>query len=235
MPLRQISLPSRQSIAQELYIYLRGAILSGELRPYERLVENHIAELAAVSRTPVREALHRLEVSGLVRESERGGVEVCGFSLNELADLCAVRETLEAMASGLAATSRSDMDLAMLKQIAKAEERAIGEGGSPDIHVSLNHSFHETLWHASRNRYLTSQLQGLRELIEGLQMTTLQSVERQTDAVKEHLAIVDAVERRAADEAADLARIHFRNALTTRLVMNAEHIAERPDARDRAR
>src|SRR4051794_29496623 len=76
MPMQSITLPGRRSRAEELYDHLRAAILSGELRPSERLVENTLAELASVSRTPVRQALQQLESDGLLRESKSGGMEV---------------------------------------------------------------------------------------------------------------------------------------------------------------
>jgi DNA-binding GntR family transcriptional regulator len=221
MPLDPITLPGKRSRSQELYAWLRSAILSGQLRPHERLVETTIAELASVSRTPVREALHRLEVDGLVGEGAGGGLEVIGFSLDELADLCAVRETLEAMATELAATSRSAMEIATLRSIVQAEVATLERGDEAAINerVSLNHAFHETLWRAARNRYLAEELGHLRSLIERLQDTTLRRGDRMRQAISEHQAIVDAVERRESDQAGQLARQHFRNAMAMRLGM----------------
>ena len=222
MPLRSIQLPRARSRAEELYDHLRGAIMSGELDEHERLVENTIAELAAVSRTPVREALHRLEVDGLVQPSPGGGVEVCSLSLDELADLCAVREVLEGMATGLAATARSEMELATLEGILESEVRAFSDNShDPYAQVRLNHSFHETLWRMSRNRYLAAQLETLRAMIERMQDSTLRSVERQGQALDEHRQIVSAVSARDTRKAEQLGRFHFRNAMAARLVMNA--------------
>ena len=221
MPLAPVQLPGERSRAHELYAWLRSAILSGELRPYERLVETSIAELASVSRTPVREALHRLEVDGLVGEGANGGLEVLGFSLDELADLCAVRETLEGMATELAAISRSELELATLRGIVEAEEDALGRGDDDETieyRVDLNHSFHETLWRAARNRYLADELKRLRSLIERLQDTTLRSHDRRRQAIEEHRAILDALEARDPATAGGLARTHFRNAMAMRLM-----------------
>jgi DNA-binding GntR family transcriptional regulator len=222
MPLQQIELPGERSRAQELYDYLRDAIVSGELKPRERLVESHVAQLAAVSRTPVREALHRLEVDGLVQESDRG-VEVCGFTMDEMADLCAVRETLEGMAASLAAVSRSDVDLVMLRKILAADAASDGDRDATDAQIRLNHSFHETIWHASRNRYLAAELRSLRHLIERLQDTTLRSPERRLEALAEHRELLDAIERRDGVEAERLARLHFHHATIARLTMASEH------------
>ena len=221
MPLRSIQLPRARSRADGLYDYLRSAILAGELDQHERLVENTIAELAAVSRTPVREALHRLEVDGLVQPSSSGGVEVISLSLDDLADLCAVREVLEGMATGLAATARSEIDLATLEGILESEVQAYSANPhDAEGQVRLNHSFHETLWRISRNRYLASQLETLRAMIERMQETTLRSVERQAQALDEHRQIVSAVSVRDSRKAEKLARLHFRNAMAARMVMN---------------
>jgi DNA-binding GntR family transcriptional regulator len=219
MPIEPTTLPGQRSRAQELYNWLRGAILSGELRPHERLVETTIAELASVSRTPVREALHRLEVDGLVGEGEGGGLEVIGFSLDELADLCAVRETLEGMATELAAVSRSELELATLKQLVSTEEELSSGGTAVERLIELNHSFHETLWRCARNRYLADELKHLRSLIERLQESTLRSHDRLEQAIHEHKSIVEALEQRDAKTAGELARAHFRNAMAMRLAM----------------
>jgi DNA-binding GntR family transcriptional regulator len=218
--LKPVKLPGDRSRADELYAWLREAIIGGELRPSERLVETVIADLASVSRTPVREALHRLEVDGLVSNGA-GGLEVNRFSLDELADLCAVRETLEGMASELAASTRSPLDLEALRRISKEEEEILESDSNGSLllkRVELNHLFHQTIWRASRNRYLASELKGLREMIEGLQDSTLSEPARNAEAVSEHRAILNAIELQRPDEAAQITRTHFRNAAAIRLL-----------------
>jgi DNA-binding GntR family transcriptional regulator len=220
MPLSRVRLPGARSRADELYEWLREAIISGELRPSERLVETTIADLASVSRTPVREALHRLEVDGLVND-RGGGLEVNDFSLAELADLCAVRETLEGMATELAATALSALELETLRQIVAEEEALIQHGNDEstfDRRVELNHIFHETLWRASRNAYLASQLENLRGLIERIQDSTLHQSDRIVEAVAEHTEIVRAIEEKDTELAGQLARTHFRHAMAMRML-----------------
>ena len=226
MPLQPVRLTGERSRAQELYAWLRTAIVSGELQPHERLVETTIAELASVSRTPVREALQRLEVDGLVREGQGGGLEVCGFSLDELADLCAVRETLEGLATQFAAASRSELEIDTLRRIVRAEQEALdSDDEAVEPRIELNHSFHETLWRASRNRYLADELKHLRNLIERLQDTTLRDQGRLEQSIQEHAAIVDALETRDAETAERLAREHFRNAMAMRMGMSQTRTA----------
>src|SRR5439155_25490149 len=217
MPMNVIELPDAGSRAEQLYAYLRRAIHEGDLRPNERLVEAEIAELAGVSRTPVREALHKLQVDGLVTVTGRGFV-VGTISTDELVELCAVRETLEGMAAGLAARSRTEMDLIALGHIAEEFRSAAARGDLPDL-VKFNHAFHEAIWQAARNRYLAGQLHALRGQIERLQPTTLAVPERQPIATAEHQAIVAAIEEQQVEQAERTTRNHFQGAMALRLAM----------------
>ena len=220
MPLARVTLPAGRSRANELYDWLSDAIVSGELQPRERLVETTIAELANVSRTPVRQALQRLEIDGLARDGE-SGLEVVGFSVDELSDLCAVREALEALATRLAASAGSEVEFALLCQLVD-EEEFLNRGDDERVtlaRVELNHAFHETLWRAGRNRYLTDELRRLRNLIERLQDTTLREPERREQALQEHRAIVEALVNRDGELAEQLVCQHLRNAVALRLAM----------------
>jgi DNA-binding GntR family transcriptional regulator len=215
---------SNQSRADEVYESLRYRILNGELTPNERLIEQTIAADAGVSRTPVREALHRLEVDGLV-ESKGRSIVVAGLSAEDLSELGTVRESLEGLAARLAALARSDIDVATLERLVADSEEAVA---SDDVarFVEINHAFHEVIWTSARNRYLARQLALLRSLIERRQTTTLASRERRAEALIEHAAIVRAVIARDPDSAEAAARAHFRNALTIR-ILNA-HLANQP-------
>lgn len=218
MPLLQpVALPGERSRAQELYAWLRAAIERGELEPHERLVETALADLASVSRTPVREALQRLEADGLVREGEGGGLEVCGFSLDELADLCTVRATLEGLVTELAANARSHFEIDTLRRIVAAERNTLSSDAGVEAQIELNHAFHDTVWRASRNRYLADELWRLRSLIERLQETTLRDPSRLGESIREHAAIVRALEARDAEAAQRLGREHFQRAMSARL------------------
>ncbi|WP_052890276.1 GntR family transcriptional regulator [Thermogemmatispora carboxidivorans] len=217
MPLSRIQLPGERSRAQELYEFLRNAILDGTLEPNERLVEESIAALASVSRTPVREALRKLEADNLVRDTGQG-IVVGTTSPEELEELCAVRETLEGMASRLAARLRSELEVASLRRILE-EYREATQQRDVERLVVLNHAFHEAIWQAARNRYLFRELTNLRDLIERLQKTTLDRPERQRAALPEHEALFEAIVRQDEDEAERLARLHFREAMAIRLMM----------------
>jgi DNA-binding GntR family transcriptional regulator len=211
----EITLPGRASRAEELYAYLREVILSGSLPPGARLVEEMLARGAGVSRTPVREALHRLEADGLVQNTSHG-VVVTAYTDEELYDLCVAREGMEGLAARLAATTRSDLDLASFERIMDASRDATQAGDVARI-VELNHAFHEAVWRAARNRYLTNELRLLRGLIERLQPTTLSGRERQIQALDEHSKMVDALTRGDSAAAEAICRHHFQVAMAIRL------------------
>ncbi len=216
MSLGPIRLSGARPRAAELYEALRSAILNGSLDAEERLVEESIAAAAGVSRTPVREALHKLEVDGLVQATPRGMV-VTRFSLEELSDLCSVREVLEGMATGVAAASMTDLELITLRGIQEQYRESSLRGDIPRI-TALNHAFHETIWQGSRNRYLQERLTVLRSQIERLQETTLAMEGRRLEASEEHDRIVTAIERREVETADRVARAHFRKAMAIRLM-----------------
>jgi DNA-binding GntR family transcriptional regulator len=220
-PLKAIRLPGRTHRADELYAYLRQAILDGTLPPDERVVEQRIAEVASVSRTPVREALHRLEIDGLVVSDGRGLV-VVDHSVDELAELCIVREELEGLAARLGAVSRSEFDLSALEQILAEMVAVTGDHDVARL-IQLNHLFHEAIWQAARNRYLARQLETLRGLIERRDQSTLTDSDRQVQALEEHQAIYQAFVDRDADGAADAARAHSRRGMALRLMRLREH------------
>jgi DNA-binding GntR family transcriptional regulator len=215
MSLGPIRLRGARPRAIELYEALRSAILNGSLDADERLVEESIAAAAGVSRTPVREALHKLEVDGLVQATPRGMV-VTRFSLEELSDLCSVREVLEGMASGLAAATMTNLELITLRGIQEQYREASLGGEIPRL-TALNHAFHETIWHGSRNRYLQERLAVLRSQIERLQETTLATESRRLQALEEHDLIIDAIEGREGQTADQVTRAHFRKAMAIRL------------------
>lgn len=204
------------SRAEEVYRILRRQILDSELLPDEPLVEEVIARATSRSRTPVREALHRLEMDGLVQSRGRS-VVVASLSTDELSELCVVRECLEGLAARLAATARSDIDVSTLEGLHEEMGRAAAAGDLGRL-VDTNHAFHEVVWTSSRNRYLTQQLELLRAVIERRQSTTLADPRRRDHTIGEHAAIVDGIARRDAAAADAAARAHLHNAFAARLV-----------------
>lgn len=216
----------RRPAGDDLYEKLRTAIISGQLPPNSRVVEEDISHRYSVSRTPVRAALHRLRLDGLIRESSRALV-VSEFTAEELASFCVVRDDLEALAARLAAGGRTDLDLLAMEEV--LARFAAEVGGELAWIVQLNHDFHDIVWDAARNAFLQRQLRLVRDLIERFDSTTLATEERQRQALEEHRAIFEALKERDEDAAHAATYDHFRRATGIRLV------AKRAGAAPRAR
>jgi DNA-binding GntR family transcriptional regulator len=216
-----IRLPGLRPIALELYEELRNSILNGVIAPNERVTEETIAAWAGVSRTPVREAMHHLEVDGLLRTSAHG-TTVVEFSVDELMETCTVRDTLEGLAARLAASYGTDFDFAMLEELTREFEAAIG--GDLTKIIQLNHEFHDFVWKMARNSYLKRQLSLVRALIERRDSTTLTTQERQREVCSEHRAILTALVARDPEGANDAALLHFRQASARRVLARSTSI-----------
>ncbi len=221
MPITKLKLPGERPRYQELYEALRLALVDGTLRPGERLIESDLAKIASVSRTPVREAIRKLEADGLVRQTTVG-VEVVAASATEVREFCEIRETLEGMACRLAAGSRSELGLLELQRIEQAYQRAVEAEALDDI-VDVNRHFHETIWRLGGNEALVKLLTDLRARIDAMQPTTsLRDHDRQLVAMEEHTLFIEALTERDETRAETIAREHFRNSMAIRLTMAEE-------------
>jgi DNA-binding GntR family transcriptional regulator len=138
----------RRSLGQEVTIVLRQMVQRGELAPGERLVEERLAEQLGLSRTPVREALHRLEQEGLLLKRPRGGYEVRNLTIEEVEEVAGVRAVLAAYAAERAAGRISPEELILLEQNIKDFGQAI-EANDEDTLLDLNSDFHSRILQAS--------------------------------------------------------------------------------------
>jgi DNA-binding GntR family transcriptional regulator len=215
-------LPASPANQVSPYEMLKQAILSGELAPGQTLVETPLAAWAGVSRTPVREALQRLEQDGLV-ERNAYGLAVRARSPEEILDLYDTRCVLEARAGRVAAERRTDHDVRLLHwQLNRCETVESGDVGGM---VESNQQFHRTVWRASHNESLIDLLERLNLHLARYPGTTLSFPGRWEAAIAEHAALVSAIERRDADAAHDVAMAHFTEARVIRLALFA---AEEP-------
>jgi DNA-binding GntR family transcriptional regulator len=213
------------SRADTVYHWVKRAIRDGRLRPGDWLREKTLAERLRVSRTPVREALHRLETEGLLEAVPRQGLIVRDPPEQDLIELCVVRETLEGLAAGLAARSITQAELYQLEQL-QAEMEQGARAGDVNRLVSLNNRFHATIWQASRNRYLAQQLHALRDVIFRLQSTTLGYPGRAEEMLREHGALLEALRAADADRAERVAREHMARAEAIRSLLRRQEAAD---------
>lgn len=203
------------SRGSQVYATLLERIRNGELRPATRMREDEIATLLGVSRTPVREALARLQARGLV-ESARGGWTIVELSRSQVMELYAMRGMLEGAAARFAAENASASDIAGLKHVGALFSRC--QGNAKEI-ARVNILFHDAIYEAAHNHYLIRMLQDLNDSLALLSTTTFSVAGRAAGAEAEHDLILAAIEARSPDTAEQAARAHIRNALEARLTL----------------
>ena len=195
---------------------LRDDIQNGRYGPGDRITEEKVAARLGVSRTPVREALRRLESEGLLVSLPWRGVVVAELDRNQVLELYAMREVLEGTAARFAAQHADDAEIDVMRDILQRQTEA---GDDSDIAARINRDLHEAIYGAARNRYLLSTLHSLRNALALLKGTTFAAAGRPDAALVEHRAIVNAITKRDGDKAEQAARRHIANARRTRLKM----------------
>lgn len=204
------------SPGRSAYLQLSEEIINGELPPGTALVEAQLANRLGVSRTPIREALSRLEQEGFVERHDRG-LRVRTRSIEEIMEIYEIRVELEAIAARAAARKRSDLDLMLIEKAHRnmCEATASGTGEM----VEVNRAFHTALWRAGGNKTLADLLARLNIQLQRYHSTTLSEPGRWDEANREHGELVDAIREQDADRAADIARAHIGRARDLRLAM----------------
>jgi len=205
---------------KDAYGLILDAIDVGQYRPGDRLVESELAEKFGVSRTPIREALQRLETQSILRRDGRSLI-VASLDHNQLAELYAVRAELEGLAARLAARHAAPEEIRVLKQMVEEDRALIG---SPGALSRANRRFHKQIHLASHNRYLVQQLDLVHRTMALLATTSLAVAGRDEDAISEHERIVAAIEAGDGDAAHAALKSHISKAFETRLKFDAGEI-----------
>jgi len=208
---------------KDAYTLILEAIDAGTYRPGDRLVESELAERFGVSRTPIREALQRLETQSMLSRDGRSLI-VASLDHNQLAELYVVRAELEGLAARLAARHASPEETRVLREMVETDRMLLND---PSALSRANRRFHKLIHLASHNRYLVQQLDLVHRSMALLASTSLAAEGRTETALAEHDAIVRAIEARD-EEAAQLAlREHISKAFETRLKLDAGELRPR--------
>ena len=202
-------------MATSAYDRIRAAIVDGSIVPGEVLSENQLAADFGTSRTPVREALHRLEIEALVERLPRG-VRVRETSPEEIIDIYDVRITLEGAAARAAAERATELDRRRLRA---AQEAMIAVGGDERERAAANRQFHEAIWAASHSPTLVDLLHRLNVHLVRYPTTTLEGDDRWQAALAEHEELLDAIEARDPARAREIAESHMTAAREVRMQM----------------
>lgn len=203
-----VKLDSYKPLREIVLEALREAIISGVLEPGERLMEIQLAEEMGVSRTPVREAIRKLELEGFVIMIPRKGAYVAGVSHKDVKDVFEIRAALEGLAAGLAAEKVTEEEIEQMERALHYEQ----EPKTVEEMVESDTDFHALLYKASRNERLIQILANLREQIQRFRTTSLAVPGRVKNAIQEHRAMVDAIARHDVEEAQRLATEHIESA-----------------------
>ncbi len=206
--LAPIKLDNYKPLRELVFDSLRKAIILGKLKPGERLMEIQLAEEMGVSRTPVREAIRKLELEGFVVMVPRRGAYVAGVSVKDIADVFEVRSALEGLAAGLAAERITEEEM---EELEKAIYAISGEDDLLTV-VKKDNEFHELIYKASRNHRLAQIITNLSEQINRFRLTSLSVPGRLKIAVDEHKKIIEAISERNVELSNKLASEHMENA-----------------------
>ena len=195
----------------QVYKSLRDAIVTGKLKAGERIVEDRVCAELGVSRSPLREALRRLEGEGLVSILPRRGAVVTEVTDRDGVNLFAVREVLEGLAARQAARHITADELAELESVLREMADRIKAKDATHI-VALNTQFHDLVAKASRNRWARDFLAAIRAQTRRIYRSSLDSPGRAPSSLSEHLLILKALEIGDVEAAEGLAREHVRKA-----------------------
>ena len=208
-----ITLDSYKPLREIVFETLRDAIISQTLEPGERLMEIQMADEMGVSRTPVREAIRKLELEGLVIMVPRKGAYVAGISVKDIHEVFEVRTSLEGLAASLAAQRITPEELDEMEKNLFLEAGEL-EGNNLRSIVEIDTTFHDLLYKAARNEKLLQLVSNLQEQLQRFRSASLARPGRSKGALDEHRKILEAIALGDSKLAQKLAMEHIENAET---------------------
>ena len=197
----------RRPLGEQVTALIREMIHQGELAPGQRLVEEQLAEQTGTSRTPIREALHRLEQEGLVVRRDKGGYRVRPLSAREVEETTGVRAALESYAVELACRAMTPERLEGLKQNVAEFAQALQAGQRQRL-VELNTQFHQELYQMAGSQLLLRMINDLAEALHRFRVALLSDPESAARSLRDHRAMLEALEKGDPHLAARACREH---------------------------
>jgi DNA-binding GntR family transcriptional regulator len=192
--MNKLVIKDSDSIRRKVYNHLREQILSGQIAPQQRLIETKIAREIGTSRTPVREALHNLEVEGLIESIPRVGYRVKFLNPTEVEEICAIRATIEGLAADWAMNKAPGKLVTELKRNIAQSEKAIARGAVKDF-VELDAQFHESIARLSGGQRLLELAQTLRRHMLRYRIESIYTLDNVRRAIDGHKGILRAIEK----------------------------------------
>lgn len=204
-----VNLPLRDLV----FLTLREAILKGVLQPGERLMEIGLANQLGVSRTPIREAIRKLELEGLVVMKPRKGAEVASITLDDVNSVLEVRKHLEKLVVELACKRATAEDIERIKERQVEFEESIKQGSLTDMAES-DSAFHTAIYESTDNKRLIQILNNLYEQMYRYRLEHIKDDDRRSRLVEEHDALVKAIEKGDVEEATEIISGHINSQQT---------------------
>lgn len=189
---------------------LRQSILIGELKPGERLMEIHLANRLGVSRTPIREAIHKLEREGLVTITPRRGAEVAQITEKSMNDVLEVRQALDALCVELACDRITEEGTEALRKACDHFEQCVNTGDSKRI-AQADVALHDIIVQATGNQRLIQLVNNLSEQMYRYRFEYIKDSSQHQTLVNEHRIIYQSIVRKDKETAAAAARTHIDN------------------------
>ena len=214
--LQPINFDTYQPLREAVCETLRDAIRRGILEPGERLMEVQLADELGISRTPVREAIRKLEQEGYVIMMPRRGTYVSDVSVSDVKEIFEIRSALESLATGLAARRIEPDELETLQKLLVEIEGYIAKNDIDKI-VETDIKFHELLYQVSRNDRLVAIIHNLKEQLARFRTLSMSYPGRLQETLEEHSDMVEAIANGDVSAARDAAEHHMERAEKTLL------------------
>ncbi|MFZ7133568.1 MAG: GntR family transcriptional regulator [Eubacteriales bacterium] len=214
-----IDMDTYKPLREIVFTTMREAIINGDFKPSQRLMEVQLAEKMGVSRTPVREAIRKLELEGLVVMVPRKGAYVAGLSSEDVKEVVEIRCVLEGLAAKLAAQKSTSEDIEKMKSIIENFEYATKNKRIPDL-ISYDSDFHEVIYQAAKNGKLIQMINGLREQVQRFRVAYFTQFHNTDILLEEHKNLLKAIINKDSELARKVAENHINT--TEKLITKIE-------------
>ncbi|EAV40482.1 DNA-binding GntR family transcriptional regulator [Labrenzia sp. MBR-25] len=213
-PIATVTSLRRKSLHEELAESLRELIVSGELKPGEKVPEKDLCEMFSVSRTPLREALKVMAADGLVYLEPNRGAWVTPITVEDIEEVFPVMGALEALSGELACQNITDAEIAHVRSLHEKMVREYEAGNLAD-YFHINQEIHEAILAAARNKTLSTQYMSLATRVRRARYVANMTAERWKQATEEHELILNCLEARDGARLAEILKDHLKNKLET--------------------
>ncbi len=203
------SFRERKSLGQDVFEYLKNAIIDQIIEPGSRLVESKIANMLGISRTPLREALHKLEREDWIEKTPSGGFQVVTLTKDDIEETFGIRSVLEAYAARLAAENHESKDLLPLEIKIKEYQKCLELKKDSDKLQKINTQFHDLLYKLSKSPKLIKMINQLQAQISRSRQIILRKYEYALQSSEDHIKMLDAIKNRDGETVEQLVRQHI--------------------------